>query len=185
MAQANRLTKLAKTYVAIESSFATTPSTMLVAFPKEGTVDLGLGQDEKENEDESVYLYDRKSTVFGLKTGAIKAEFNLAAHLSIYSGSVGPQSNYLQQLLKTAFGGHTAGSGSLVQAGASTTVVGVDTPGNFEIGQFAMFTTTAGLEPGLVVSKSASNLTVYPALTSAPASAATRTTSRAYARLLR
>lgn len=171
MAQANIKTKTAATYVGLETTFGTTASTLYRAFPVAGTIELGHSQTEIENDAESTRLYDRKKTVRGLKGGSVKFEMHPRIANTVYSGSNVSADNYQQQLLKATFGGYLSSTGSLVGAGASTTVVPVDTVANFTRGQFALFTTTAGLEPAMVVSSSATGVTVIPALSSSPASA--------------
>lgn len=172
MSQVNVKSKIASTFLGIEGTFGTLPSTMYRSFPVAGTIELGHSQTEIENETESTKLYDRKNTVRGLKGGSVKFDMYPRSTLVAYSGSNTPAENYQQQLLKAVFGGHQTSTGSVVTTGAaSTTSVPVDNVSYFSRGQFALFTTTGGLEPAMVISSSATALTVSPALTSAPASA--------------
>lgn len=170
MAQVNVKSKIASTFLGLESTFGTTASSLYRAFPVAGTVELAHSQTEIENETESARLYDRKNTVRGLKGGTVKFDMYPRVPLVAYSGSNYPSENYQQQALKAVFGGHQTSTGSLAGGAPSTTVIPVDTIGYFSRGQWALFTTTAGLEPALVISSSATALTVTPALSSAPAS---------------
>lgn len=171
MTQLKILSETAATFVGLESSFASTAGTMHRAFPVKGTVDIALEQAEVENEDESVYLYDVKDPVRGIKDGSVKAEFYLKPFASQLSSSATPTNNYLQQILKGVFGGHQVNSGSLVSTGSSSTSVVVDHPTRFAIGQWALFSTTNGLEPARITNISSNTLTLAPALSSTPASA--------------
>lgn len=171
MAQVNVKSKIASTFLGLESTFGSTAGSLYRAFPVAGTVELAHSQTEIENETESTRLYDRKNTVRGLKGGSVKFDMYPRATRVAYSGSNYPGDNYQQQILKAVFGGHQTNTGSLIGAAASTTSVPVDNLSYFARGQWALFTTTAGLEPALVISSSATALTVTPALTSSPASA--------------
>lgn len=169
MAQSTINSRQAATYVGLETTFASTPGTVYRAFPK-STPDIGLEQAEVENDNESVYLFDYLDPVQGIKDGSVKAEFYLRPHASQLNSSTAPSNNYLQQVLKGTFGGHTVNTGSLVGASATTGSIPVDTSSRFSVGQWALFTTTAGLEPARITAISASTLTVFPALSSAPSS---------------
>lgn len=171
MAQLKVLSETAATYLALEDSFGSTPGTMYRAFPVKGTLDMSLEQAEVENEDESIYLFDTKDPVRGMKDGSVKAEFYLKPYATQLSSSVAPTNNYLQQLLKAVFGGHQVHSGSAVSLGTSGTSVNVDHPSRFSIGQWALFATTNGLEPARITNIATNTLTLSPALSSTPASA--------------
>lgn len=171
MAQQNIKTKLAKTRVGLETTFASTPGTIYDAIPKVGTVSMDLTQTEVENEDESVKLYDRKNQVFGLKGGSVKFDMYLKPSLLLLTGSNAPTSNYVQQILEAVFGGKRVQSGSLVGLGASTTSVPVDDASlRLSKGQWAIFSGSTGYEPAYVTNVSAGAATVIPALSAIPAS---------------
>lgn len=172
MTQANIKTATNKTALGIETTYGSTPSSMYDAVPINKTVEFALDQTEIENMAESVYLYDNKSTVRGFETGTVKFDMYLKPALTALSSSNAPTETYMTQLLTSFFGGNRVHSGSLVQAGASTTSVAVD-GGSTRLakGQWAAFSTTAGLEPAYVVSMSTNTATLVPALTSIPASA--------------
>lgn len=171
MSQINVKSKIASTFLGLESTFGTTASTLYRAFPVAGTIELAHSQTEIENETESAKLYDRKNTVRGLKGGSVKFDMSPRVTQTAYTGSNTPANNYQQQILKAVFGGHQTNTGSIAAGSPSTTSIPVDTVANFSRGQFALFVTTNGLEPAMVVSSSATALTVSPALSSAPASA--------------
>lgn len=171
MSQVNVKSGLASTLLGIESTFGTTASTLYRAFPVSETVEVALAQSEVENTTESTKLYDNKNTVRGLNSGTAKFDLFLRTTRTAYTGSNYPADNYQQQVMKVVFGGHTVNTGSIAKASPSTTAIDVDNPSYFSKGQFALFSTTNGLEPALITNIATDTLSVTPALSSAPASA--------------
>lgn len=172
MSQQNIQAKKAKTVVGLETTFGSTPSTTYSAIPVNGSVSFELSQTEIENEDESIKLYDKKTTVRGLKGGSVKFDMYIKPYSTALSSSNAPTDHYVQQILKSFFGGHRVHSGSLVQAAATTTSVPMDSGATRSlVGQWLMFSGSAGLEPAYVKAMSSNTATVIPALTSIPASA--------------
>ena len=172
MAQSNVKTATSKTRVGLETAFGSTPGTMYDAIPVQGTVEIDLQQTEIENLDESVYLYDNKNTVRGYEGGSVKFDMYLKPFGTPLSSSNAPTSNYEQQILEAFFGGKRVHSGSLVQGSATSTSVPVDNGATvLTKGQWALFTTTNGLEPAYVTNMATNTATVTPALSSTPASA--------------
>ena len=170
MAQLNILNKLAATYVGLESTFGTQAGTLYRAFPVADSTAVELTQTEAENEAESIYLYDYKNPVRGLKGGSCKMSFYLRPHATQFAQGNTRSDHYLQQVMKAGFGGHQTGSGSFAGAAATTTSVPVNDTSRFAIGQYAIFSSSAGVEVAMVTNISAGALAVTPALSAAPAS---------------
>lgn len=170
MSQVNNLSKLAATYVGLETTFGTAATTLYRAFPVGGSTVIELSQTEAENENQSIYLHDYKNPVRGLMGGTIKTNFYLRPHATAFSGSNTRSDHYLQQIMKAGFGGHQAGSGSFVGASATTTSVPINDTSRFAIGQYAIFSSSAGREVSMISDITTGSVSLMPALSAAPVS---------------
>lgn len=174
MAQSDFTTKEAVTYVGLETSFGSTPATMVRAYPIAETVSFELSQTEQENDDESSLGYDYKAPVRGNKSAGVKFEYAMRPAGTRLSGANVPEStNPLHIVLDAVFGGSQYHSGSSVSGSATTgsCVLPSGHAARFAIGQWALLPSGSAFEPRRIVSASVSTDTIYwePALPAVPA----------------
>ncbi len=160
------------TYVGVESSFATLP-TMYRAFPITGSFEPTILQDELEVADESVYLYDQKDPVLGLKSGGAKFGYYLRPSSDQLS-SAGVDTVPLYNCLKALFGGLSYGAGSTTTSVSTTTTATLTSAAGVTEGQWVLPTVSGTTEPCRIGSISSNTLTwdLQPSTTPTAASAA-------------
>ena len=182
MAQINRRSKDAATYVGFETSFASTPATMVRAFPVEGTFEADIMQTELENLEETVDLYDVEPTVRGLKGGTVKADFYLRVPSAQLVSGQSSQTHYLNEVLRSGLGFRLVSQGSLVAGTPTQTVVDVTTAqgSRFSRGAWIGVEVDGEIEPAKVIERSTDTLTLFPELSAAPTAGARVVNSYTY-----
>ncbi len=156
------------TYWGLESTFATLP-TVYRAYPINGTVDIATDATQLEVEDESVYLYDLKDPVHGIKRATAKFGYYLRPNDALGTAALSATTP-LGLALKSVFGGESSSAvGTTVNdAAATTTVVIVTTAANMIIGQWWLWQVAGALEPSRIVDISTNTITLSPPLSGAP-----------------
>lgn len=159
----------AATYVGIESTFGTTPS-MVRAFPITDTFEPDLEQAEVDNLDESIYLWDVKNPVKGLKDGSAKLGFHIRSSGNRLTSGATPATPWLGNVLKACFGTELAAAGSTIQSSSTSTsiIVGTGHGSRFEAGQPILVDVGGVPEPTWVSSISTDTLTLGLALSASP-----------------
>lgn len=165
MAQTNLRSIDAVTFLGVESSYATLPS-MSRATPIADSVEMTLERDELENDSESIYLYDKQTTVQGFKRASVRFGYYakaLSSRLTTSTLSVPILYNVLRALL----GGMSPASGANVGAVAASpagtaTAVDLVSATNINAGEFITGITGGVTEIGRVLSKSSNTLTMMP-----------------------
>jgi hypothetical protein len=182
MAQINRRSKDAATYVGFETTFGSTPATMVRAFPVEGTFNGDIMQTELENLEEMVDLYDNKATVRGLKGGTVKADFYMRVpSLQLVSGQ-SSQTHYLNEVLRGGLGFRLVSQGSLVAGVPTQNVIDVTTPQGtrFSRGSWCGVEVDGEIEPAKVIDRTGDTLTLFPDLSAIPTAGALVVNSYTY-----
>lgn len=171
MSQVNIRHSESATYVGIESTFCTTPS-MTRCFPITSGVDLEPVQAELENDEESIYLWDVKDPVKGLKDGKVKVPCYLAPDSTALNAAATPATPWLGTFLKALLGGEQSGAGSTVASSGSGTTVSVASGhgSRFAVGTWGLFEVSGALEPGRISAISTDALTLDLALSAAATS---------------
>lgn len=172
MAAINVPTNADKIFLGIESTFGTAATT---AFARHvaGSAKPKLSQTEIEVEGASARLFQRFTSVQGLKSGDSGVVFNIhgkPALLPLDSAAT-PATPYLGTMLKAILGGEVSAAGSLAIAGSTTTII------NTTLGQGTRFTIGTAIfvevsniyYPCIVTASSANTVTIWPALASPPA----------------
>jgi hypothetical protein len=170
MAQVGFNPSQAATYFFKETSFCVS-GTLVRGFPISKTFQHAITQKEIENEDERPNLYNNLKTIKGMKDGTLKFDYSVRPASSQYDSSTAPVNHPLGIILECLFGGKTTNTGALVGAAPTTGSVTVTNGALFSIGQWALFPTSGGLEPGRISNISSNTLTITPALSAAPISA--------------
>jgi hypothetical protein len=167
MAQINLRTADAATYVGFETVFASTPP-MIRAFPVQDSVDLQLEQNELNNEEESVDLYDNEATVRGLKNGMAKMLFYVKVPPAQLVSGQSSQAHYLNEVLRASLGFRLVAQGSNVvgTGGPSTFTVTTGHGVRFLKGSWLAVEVNGEMEPAKVINAVGDTLTVYPQLSS-------------------
>lgn len=163
----------AQTTIGAESTFGTAAGVMERIYPKEG-ISLEINQMEVDDMSESIYLFDRKDTVSGYKSGGCKLNVYVAprtsqlavADVPVYSDT----GNSI--LMKNVFGGYQASGSSGITAGTTSSVT-VDAGVKFAIGQWIAVPVAGALYPAQITNISSNTLSLYPYLPSNPASGST------------
>ena len=164
-----------KLNVGIESTFGTAAS---VAFARHvsGSAKPKISQTEIEMEGASARLFQRFTSVQGLKSGDSGIAFTVHGKpaLLLLDSAATPATPYLGTLLKAILGTEQSGAGSTVTAGSTTTSVNV-TPGHgtarFYVGGAVFVEVSNVYYPCWVTATAANSITVWPALPGTPAAA--------------
>lgn len=112
----------ASTLVGIESTFGTTPS-MTRIFPVADSMEISVSQAELENLDESVYLWDVKNPIQGLKEASAKFSVAQRADSTPLLTGATPATPWLGTLWKACLGGEHAVAGDTIASSSTTTLL--------------------------------------------------------------
>jgi hypothetical protein len=183
MSAENQLTNRSRTKVALESSFGSIPATTYNIIALTDSFDASsVMPKELENLDESTYLFDNKTTVFGMVEGNLKFEANLKLPRTILSASAGRPTTGQSETLKAFFGSRTEAAGAFIVATGttSTAVVTVGSGSNWTAGQWLLVGSGSGNIPRKVTAVSGDTLSLYPNLPNTATSGALAGNSTTY-----
>lgn len=167
MSQTNLRSADAVTYMGEEAvAFGTLAASMQRCTPIADSVECSLMQDELENDAESIHLYDKQTTVQGLKSGTFKCGYYAKA-LSGRLTSSTLTVPVLYNVLRCLVGGMSPASGATVGAVAASpagtaTAVDVVSAANINEGEFITGIVSGVTEIGRVRSKATNTLTMIP-----------------------
>lgn len=160
----------AQTSIGVESTFGTVAASMKRIYPKEG-IDLKIMTEMKEDDSESIYLFDQKKTLAGFKSGECKIVNYVAPRTSQFTVASTPVVGDTGEgvLLKSVYGGYQAGANSGIVS-ATTDSVTVDDGTKFAVGQWILVPVSGQLYPAKVTAVAANLVSFYPEVASAPSS---------------
>jgi hypothetical protein len=166
MSQVNIATRAGATYIGIESSYATLPTTYRV-FPV-GTPTLKPNQASLANEGEREHLFEHLTPVQGLKDGEGELKFYLRPDGAQLNAAATPTVTPPDAIaLKAGLGGeHYDAGGTVAGSGSSSTaiVLGAGEGANFKAGAWGAVESGGALYPFRVTTIATETLTPWPSL---------------------
>lgn len=167
MAQANTVSKTAKSWVGVESTFGTTPS-MTAIFPATIPDVSGLVQDNVKVEDEHTRGFHHQKPIQGLESGEVKFACNLKPDTTQLLDGGSAATPWLGILLKAGLGGEASGAGTTGAAASTTTTLKLTSATGFAAGTIIAAEVSNVLEVAKITTLSGTDATPWPSFTGAP-----------------
>ena len=159
------------TYVGVESTFGTAPSTSRLTITT-GSFVPRLNQTELPVADESVYLHDQKTTVQGLKSDGSGCEFSLYAKPRASKATTSTITHdVFEKFVAALCGGVTPADGDNVgdtNSGGTAAAPTVSSGTDFSAGQWITVPVGSSNEPARISSVSTNTLNCNPGLSASP-----------------